>query len=263
MAGGHKGHLGLGIVMLVSFFVVLFLIFSPVFPKAPDGSAQNGLEYADRMFNRLAKGSSYFIPKVAKSNEKFMGRTFSVTVKMDKPEDKPGDAEYRAQVASILFTTNALAGVEVRGPELKIEGDLGKVLASALEDADAMYKNEGEKIQAKYTAAMAVMKEEEKKEFVKKMFRQWNNVLVKIDKAFKKDGKIEESKMVSDVTKKAIEAAYNFYGIQAQQVSEKAGLMTGLLVFYVVYTMWYGFAIFYIFEGIGLSMKKAKVKKEV
>jgi hypothetical protein len=27
--------------------------------------------------------------------------------------------------------------------------------------------------------------------------------------------------------------------------------------------MWWGFAIFFIFEGLGLSMKKAKVKKEV
>ncbi len=45
--------------------------------------------------------------------------------------------------------------------------------------------------------------------------------------------------------------------------SEKAGIMTGLLVFYVVYTMWWGFAIFYMFDGIGLTMKKAKVKKEV
>jgi hypothetical protein len=34
-------------------------------------------------------------------------------------------------------------------------------------------------------------------------------------------------------------------------------------VFYVVYTLWWGFAIFFIFEGIGLSMTKAKVKKEV
>jgi nucleotide-binding universal stress UspA family protein len=27
--------------------------------------------------------------------------------------------------------------------------------------------------------------------------------------------------------------------------------------------MWWGFAIFYMFDGIGLTMKKAKVKKEV
>jgi hypothetical protein len=65
------------------------------------------------------------------------------------------------------------------------------------------------------------------------------------------------------VTKKAIEASYNFYGVEAVQVKEKAGLMTFLLVFYVAYTLWWGFAIFFIFEGIGLTMSKAKVKKEV
>jgi hypothetical protein len=256
MAQGHKGHLGLGIVMLVSFFIVLFLIFSPIFPKTPEGTAQNGLEFADRMFNRLAKGSSYFIPKIQENNEKFMGRQFSISFKMDKPEDKPGDAEARAQRAAELFRINPGATVAVDGDELQIQGDIGRVMSAALEDADIMFNNEGEKIQAKYAAAMGT-------DDVKQIFRQWNNVLPKIDKTFKKEGKIEESKIVSDVTKKAIEAAYNFYGIQAEQVSERVVLMTALLVFYVIYTMWYGFAIFYIFEGIGLSMKKAKVKKEV
>jgi hypothetical protein len=253
---GHKGHLGLGLVMLVSFFVVLFLIFSPIFPKAPDGTAQNGLDYADRMFNRLAKGSSYFIPKVAKSNEMFMGKMFSVTIKVDKPEDKPGDAEQRAQRASQLFIINPGAKVEVNGAQLKIEGDLGQVLKAALEDSDMMFNNEGDKIKAKYASAMGT-------DDVKQIFRQWNNTLPKIDKAFKKEKMVDEAKIVSDVTKKAIEASYNFYGIQAQKVSEHAGLMTVVLVFYVFYTLWYGFSIFFIFEGIGLNMSKAKVKKEV
>ncbi len=256
MAGSAKKHMGLGIIMALSFFVILFLMFSPIFPKTSDGQPQNGLQWADEMFNQLAKGSSYFIPKVAKSNEKFMGRMFTATFKVDKPEDKPGDAEKRAQRASQLFIVNPGAKVEVNGAELKIEGDLGMVLKAALEDADVMFKNEGDKLKAKYAAAMGT-------DDVKQIFRQWNNVLPKIDKLFKKEGKIEESKIVSDVTKKTVEAAYNFYGVQAVQVKEKAGLMTFLLVFYVIYTMWWGFAIFYIFEGLGLSMKKAKEKKEV
>ena len=65
------------------------------------------------------------------------------------------------------------------------------------------------------------------------------------------------------VMKKAVEPAFNFYKIEAQKVIDKAGVMTGLLVFYVAYTMWWGFAIFYMFDGIGLTMKKAKVKREV
>ena len=181
---------------------------------------------------------------------------FSATINVSKPEDKPGDAEKRAERASKLFTINPGATVEMKGSELKIDGDLGLVLKAALDDADMMFKNEGDKIKAKYAAAMATDDE-------KQMFRQWNNVLPKIDKVFKKEGKIAESQIVSSVTKKAIEAGYNFYKVHAKNVKDEAGLMTFLLVFYVAYTMWWGFAIFFIFEGIGLSMKKAKVKKEV
>ena len=56
----------MGASLAVTFVGVLALIFSPVF-----GDGMNGLVYADDMFNKLSKGSSYFIPKVAKSNEKF------------------------------------------------------------------------------------------------------------------------------------------------------------------------------------------------
>jgi capsid portal protein len=62
--------------------------------------------------------------------------------------------------------------------------------------------------------------------------------------------------------KKAIEPAYNFYKIDGQKVVDHAGMLSGLLVFYVAYTMWWGYAIFYLFDGFGLTMKKAKVKKE-
>jgi hypothetical protein len=245
----HGKHLSLGIVMAISFFVVLFLIFSPLFSIGE--KKVNGLEWSDEMFNRLAKGSSYFIPKVAKSNEEFKGRMFSATIQMDKPEDKPGEGEKRAERSAKVLGT-AGAKVEVKGSELKIEGDLGRVLEAALQDADTMFKNEGDKIRAKYAY-----------DDEKQMFRQWNNTLPKISKQFEKEKKMEEAKIITDVVKKAIEPSYNFYKVEAVKVKDNIGLMTFLLVFYVVYTMWWGFSIFYVFDGFGLSMKKAKVKKEV
>ena len=251
MAKTSKKTLGVGIALALSFLVALFLIFSPIF-----GDGKNGLVFADDLFNKLSKGSSYFIPKVAKENEKFMGKMFSVSIKVSKPEDKPGDAEKRAERAAKLFAVNPGAKAEVIGSQLKIEGDLGLVLKAALEDSDVMFKNEGDKIKAKYEAAMAT-------DDIKQIFRQWNNVLPKINKEFAKEKKIEEANIVSAVTKKAVETAYNYYGVEAQKVSDKAVLMTGLLIFYVIYTMWWGFAIFYIFDGIGLTMSKSKVKKEV
>jgi len=256
MASAQKRHMAYGVLLAISFIVVLVLIFSPIFPKTAEGEPQNGLQWADEMFNSLAKGSSYFIPKVTKSNEKFMGNMFAVTLKMGKAEDKPGDGEKRAERSAQLFIVNEGARVEVNGAELKIEGDLGKVLAAALRDSETMYRNEGEKIKVLYGT---VMKTEDEKQ----MFRQWWNVLDKMNKQFVIEKKAAEAKIVSTVMKKSVEAAYNFYKVDAVKVKEKAGLMVFLLVFYVVYTMWWGFAIFFIFEGIGLSMKKAKVKKEV
>jgi hypothetical protein len=234
----------IGALFALTFLGVLFLIFSPVF------QGKNGLEFADSSFNKLAKGSSYFIPKVSKSNEQFMGKQFSVTIKADKAEDKPGEGEKRAEsIAKVLTTAGAKA--DVTGTVVKIEGDLGRVLASALEDSDAMFQNQGEKIRTRYAT-----------DDEKKMFRQWHNALTRVNKEFDKAKKIDESKMVNAVVKKAVEPAYNFYQIETNKVSDHAGMLSGLLIFYVFYTMWWGYAIFYMFEGFGLTMKKAKVKKE-
>ena len=244
-----KKRIGLGLTMAIGFSVILFLTFSPIFPKSADGKAQNGLQWADETFNRLSKGSSYFIPKVTKNVEKYVGKRISVAVKMDKEGDKPGDAEKRAVNASKVFIA-AGVNVTVTGPELKVEGDLGKILLAALQDSDAMYKNDGNFIRTKYGT-----------DDEKKMFRQWYNAFGKFDKVLKKQGNIEEANIIGEVTKKAVETAYNYYMIDAIQVKDKVGLMTFLLVFYVAYTMWWGFSIFFFFEGIGLTMKKAKVKK--
>lgn len=240
----NKKTFSLGTVFAISFIGVLLLIFSSVF------GGKNGLQFADDSFNRLAKGSSYFIPKITKNNEAFMGKMFIVSIKADKPDDKPGAAEKRAANISKVMTT-AGAKVEVNGTSLKIEGDLGRVLASALEDSDAMYNNQGDKIRTRYGT-----------DDEKQMFRQWASALAPMTKALQKEKKIAEAKMVSEVMKKAVEPAYNFYQIDGEKVVDHAGMLSGLLLFYIAYTMWWGYAIFYIFDGIGLTMKKAKVKKE-
>src|SRR4030066_330824 len=120
MAIKHKGHLTIGLFLAISFLVVLFLIFSPLFTVGE--KKVNGLVWADEMFNSLSKGSSYFIPKVTKSNEKFIGNMFSVTLNMGKAEDKPGDGEARADRASKLFIVNeGIAKADVNGTELNLE----------------------------------------------------------------------------------------------------------------------------------------------
>lgn len=238
MVVSNKTALAKGIMLAVSFFGVLALIFSPIF-----GEGKNGLVFADDMFNKLSKGSSYFIPKVAKANEEFKGRSIAVVIKLDKPEQMNDDA--------MKLLASAGAEVKTASPELNISADLGVLLGKVLQDADDMFRNDGGQVFRRYAR-------DEKEIMV-----SWWNILKGMDKALKKQGRIQEAKMVSDVAKKAVEPAYNYYGVIPRQVTEKAGSMTGLLAFYVLYTMWWGFAIYFIFEGIGLTMKKAKIKKEV
>ncbi|MDI6817548.1 MAG: hypothetical protein QME41_10250 [Actinomycetota bacterium] len=247
----NKNSLILGLALLVSFFGVLFWIFTPTF-----GNGMNGLEFADDMFNKLSKGSSYFVQKVAEKNEKFDGTNFEVDIDLEKPEFVK---------SSMMLLEHAGADVRADGTKLNIKGDLGKVLASALEDADAMYFNDGGKVVAKYgyEDGQAVLvayseKPDAHAKGEKVLLNSWWLTLSKMDKKFIKEGKIAESKITGDVLKKAVEPGYNYYGIEAKKVSEKAGIMSGLLIFYVIYTLWFGYAVFYIFDGIGLSMTKGK-----
>jgi hypothetical protein len=233
----NKKMFSVGAFLALTFVGVLALIFSPIF-----GNGMNGLTYADDIFNKLSKGSSYFIPKVAKSNEKFAGTNLALTVKLEKPEQNED---------TLKMLTAAGLAVKNEGPALQISGNLGALMSRILQDADDMYKNDGKKVADRYGVDE------------KAAMTSWWNVLKVMDKELKKQGKIDDSKIVSDVMKKAVEPAYNYYQVEAQKVADKAGIMTGLLVFYVIYTMWWGFAIFYMFDGIGLTMKKAKVKKEV
>ena len=232
MAKINKKSLSIGAFLAASFMGVLVLIFSPIF-----GDGKNGLVYSDDLFNKLSKGSSYFIPAVAKNNEKFIGKSVSVSIKMEKPEQVE-------KAVKVLAAAGAQA--EAAGQEIKVSADLGLLMSNALKDSDDMYRNDGKSVADRYGF--------EEKE----VMTVWWNIMKVLDKQLKKDGMIEEAKIVSDVMKKAVETSYNFYGIEAQKVTEKAVLMIALLVFYVAYTMWWGFAIFFLFDGIGLTMSKAK-----
>ena len=239
MAKTNGKSIGIGVALAISFLVVLVLIFTPMFGKS---AGMNGLDYADDLFNKLSKGSSYFIPKLQKSAQGFAGRH---VCRGGHPR-KAGDGRDRRETLHGGRRHRA----RPRAASSTVSGDLGAVLAAVLRDSDEMYRNDGKAVAERYGA----------KE--KDALRAWWTSLTAVDKFLKKNGKIEEAKIVSDVYKKAIETAYNYYGIPAEKVADKAVLMTALLVFYVVYTLWWGFAIFYIFDGIGLTMTKAKVKKE-
>jgi hypothetical protein len=216
-----------GTALMAAFIVVLVIMFMPVF----DG--KNGLDYLDSLYNSISKGSAYYIPKVKEATDEFAGQAVSVTLHFE-------DADRARQTAPLFMQAGAM--VNAAGKELRVSGDLSKIMAAALADADAMYHNQEEALLAKYGYDG------------KRALLNWWVALTYMEKGLEKQKMFKEAKVVSNANKRAIECSYNYYGIEAQSIGDKVGIVIFSLVFYVVYTMWYGFAILFMFEGWGLNL---------
>lgn len=237
-----KKNFAKGLFLLASFAVVLVMIFMPIF-TSDAGKKQNGLEFSDDLFNKLSKGSSYFIPDMTKAVDKLAGKNFEVTVKVK-------DQATLENAVKVL----PLAGIKVQPKEgaLQISGDLSQLLSLSLKASDKLYAND-------LAGASALFGDMDGKLALKALWTVQGAMV----KELQKIKMIEEATVVKKVNERGIEPAYNFFGVTAENIGHKIPLVAGLLVFYVLYTMWYGYAIFDIFDGVGLSMKKSKVKKEV
>ena len=231
----NKKAFAKGIVFLSSFAAVFVFILMPIFPG--EKGKITGLDYADNLFNRLSKGSSWFIPEIAPRVKAVEGKEVEVTVPLKKA------ASVEAVVK--LFTVSG-AAADADGGLVRIKADFGKLLGSVLVDCEAIYNDNPELVSAKYGMDGY------------KALAFWWEGLQPMIKELQKINRFSEAQLVDLVIRKGVEPAYNFRGIEAGSVQKEFVLMLALLIFYVVYTLWYGFAIFDLFEGIGLTMKKGK-----
>jgi len=227
MIAKKKEYYG-GVGMLIGFFVILAIVFSPIF------NGHNGLEYLDALYNSISKGSAYYIPNVKEQTDQFTGNAISVTL------DMKNEAQAK-QTAPLFMKSGAL--VNVSGVQLKVSGDLGKILENCLADSDFMYVNDGEKVKGKYGYDE------------RRVLYNWYTALKAMDKDLKAQKKFKEAKIAALVIKKAVECSYNYYKIEPQKISDRYGIVIFSLIFYVVYTLWYGFAIMFMFEGWGMQLE--------
>jgi hypothetical protein len=217
-----------GTAMLAAFVAILIVMFMPVF------NGQNGLNYLDALYNSISKGSAYYIPKMQQAVKPFAGRRIEATLTMPSPQEAQ-------QTAVLLKKSGAL--VDLQGADLKVSGDLGALLANCLSDADALYFNKGEAVSAKYGYDSRTA------------LYNWWSALKELDWVLNKQKLFKEASVIDQVKSKAVETAYNYYGIQALKITDKMAIVIFSLVFYVVYTLWYGFGIMYLFEGLGTQLE--------
>ena len=133
--------------------------------------------------------------------------------------------------------------VNVSGTRLKIEGDLAKILLNCVADADSMYINDGKTVAAKYGYNE------------RQVLYNWWLALKALNKDLTKQKQFKAASAVDMVATKAVETSYNYYRIEPQKISDRFFIVLFSLVFYVIYTLCYGFAIMFIFEGWGLKLE--------
>jgi len=217
----------IGLAMQIGFVIVLIAFFSPIF------EGRNGLDYLDNLYNSISKGSAYYIPKVKKESDSFLGRSVNVTLAM---------ADRKQTDQTVKLFEGGGAALEVSGTKLNVNGDLGRILNHCLADADTMYYNNGQKLSNAYGYNE------------KKALYSWWKALKEMEKSLKKQKMFKEAEIVALVKKKAVETSYNYYNIEPEKITSKIGIVIFSLIFYVIHTLWYGFGFIYMFEGCGMKL---------
>jgi hypothetical protein len=216
-----------GILLMAAFAAVLVALFLPIV----DGL--NAMEYLDSLYNSISKGSAYHINEIKQEVAAHESRPLDLTLAMESEE-------LSAKAAAIMRKSGA--EVEAAGASLMMKGDLAGILTGCLDDADDMFLNDAGRIEAEYGLGG------------KEALFHWWKALKAMDKALKNEGRFADSKITNTVIDKGLECAYNYYGIEPMRISEKVGIVIISLAFYVLYTIWYGYAIILIFEGCGLRL---------
>jgi len=217
-----------GLGLMAGFIVVLILIFSPIL------QGRNCLEYLDSLYNSISKGSANYIPDLRQELDGLTDVAVDVTLTMAN--------KLQAGQTALLFEKSGVTASVVEG-KITVYGSIGKILANCLDDAERMYLNKGQAVNDKYGYSE------------KAVLFNWWNAFKALDNGLKNQKRFKEAKIVALVKKKAVETAYNYYTIEPQQISDRYGIILLSLVFYVVYTIWYGFAIMFMFEGWGMKLE--------
>lgn len=230
----NKKSFSLGGIMLLGFSVVFIAMFTPNF-----GDGNNAFHAADKLFNSISKGSTYYIPAI---REAAKGGDKQVTLKLHMSSE--------AEAAKVATIFGSVADAAVSGVDVNVTGNLATILNRAIDDSDAMFANNEQPLQSAYNLGG------------KEGMYMWWKGLKATERNLKKQELFKEAALVNNIINRGVEVGYNYFGVQPESASSRTGILAFSLIFYVIYTLWFGYSIFYLFEGFGLAMKGGK-KKEV
>ena len=223
-----------GFIMAILFLVVLFVMFTPNF------GGMNAFDASDKLFNSIAKGSTNYIERIRKESAPFSSNPVDIKLELENHEMN-GNAEKMLKVAGVEAV--------IDGDNIAVKGTLGKMVDAAIKDSEDMFYNRGDVVKNRYDVPE------------KEALFTWWQIFKATIKTFNNDKRFKEAAMLEEVLSRGIGVGYNFYKIEPEKASTKAGMLSFALIFYIVYTLWWGFAIFFMAEGLGLQLAGGSKKE--
>lgn len=218
----------IGLLMMISFMVALVFMFVPAF----DG--MNMLDEVDDLFNRVSKSSADYIAAV--EEEAIENTGVEVSFQSTAEDEIQAD-----RIAGLYREAGADATVEA--DKIKVSGDIGEIMMAATEDARLAFDNEPMELVVDTTGKEKPL-----------LMYDWYTAIDTAQKNLQSERKFDDQELFMELNEKAVEPAYNYYGITASSPSSEAITITIALLGYVLYTLWYGFSILFMFEGWGIKM---------
>lgn len=252
-AGGplivDRGKFALGLFGLLVFAAVL------TFALSMHVRNQSLLAHADNFFNQLAKQSANVTDKAKKQlqEDKVVNPPEEATALLaQQPVDlglTPAGKVDVDKLHRVIEASGCRASRTADG-RTRIRGSFGDLSRTAIADAELAFANRTQDLKAKYDmpADEAVY--------------CWWIVFNGLTKRYTEEARVTEANFSKFMSSKVLEPAYNFHGIEAKDVRRNALPLAGLLAFCLVYTVWYGFSILLLMEGLGIRVAAGKDRKE-
>lgn len=226
-------------------FGIAGLALSAVFLIAcvlPGSNGESALSKVDNFFNQLSKSSANFLDDAANEARHYEGKLISVRI-------QPGSSSSTDDLIRVL-RVNGLEHRVLKNDLLEVRGDLGQMSRAAIADARLAFRNDRQSLERRYSLSDY------------KPIICWWNIFSSIESELARRGSARQARFAKLIVTKVLEPAYNFRGIEARSISQNAMPAVLLLVTYILFTLFYGFSIFLIFEGLGITTPNARVSAD-
>jgi hypothetical protein len=231
-----RGKLALGAAGVLSFTVLLVVGLLPL------EGGRNLLGRADSFFNQIAKHSADYLGAAREraGNCGLAEVDFAIA---------PREAVRDEQMRRVISSCGASAAPTADG-RTRIRGSLRRLSEAALADAELMYANKAGELEARHAMPAT------------EAIYCWWCVFDGLARRYVQENRPDEADFAKFVSAKTLEPAYNFRGIETRTTKASLLPLLGLMVFYVVYTLWYGMSIMLVCEGFGITARGAGKRAE-